>query len=77
MDNILDNIALVIRCKSCKVFHTIKMSHKQYDDLRIGKGYVQEILFDKTVSEKELLISGFCGPCFDKMFNEDEGGENE
>lgn len=35
-------------------------------------GMIQTAMPSVTADDRELLISGTCGPCFDKMFKEEE-----
>jgi hypothetical protein len=34
-----------------------------------GSGYIQDIMDYLTPAERELLISGTCGKCFDTLFS--------
>ena len=56
-----------ITCHNCKKHFSITMTDQQYKDYNEGC-YVQEIFPEKTADERELLISGMCGNCFDNMF---------
>lgn len=67
-----DKTNVKIKCKICNNSYDIIVNKKDLQDWKKGKGYIQDILSDLSDSERELLISGTCGTCFDKMFNSDE-----
>lgn len=59
------------QCMVCKENHIIEMTDKAYGLWRQGE-HIQDIAPDLTIDERELLISGVCGKCFDEMFAEEE-----
>lgn len=63
-------------CRSCKKQVDIEMSLEQLRELSIGIKKIQEIFPEKTSGEREILISGICGECFDDLFS-DENEEFE
>ncbi len=68
------NTAVVSRCQKCGDTQTVLV--KKSDLLNWKKGeYIQSAMPYLTGDERELLISGTCGPCFDNMFP-DEDEEN-
>ena len=68
------NTAVVSRCQKCGDSQTMLVKKT---DLRAWKNgeYIQNAMPYLTGDERELLISGTCGPCFDNMFP-DEDEEN-
>jgi len=58
-------------CVSCGKTFKIIMTNTQLTELLAGDKKVQDIFPTFTPAERELLISGICGECFDKMFSED------
>lgn len=62
------------KCKFCGKTVLIKMTTEQYEKYEQycrGKGYVQDLDF-LTDDEREIILSGICGQCFDSL-DEDEG----
>ena len=62
-------ITLSIKCRHCGKVFNITMTEQQYFDYHNGC-YVQEVFPDKSANERELLISGICGKCYDAMMSE-------
>ena len=58
-------------CRQCKVSVEMSVNRQDVTDWRGGK-YIQHAMPYLSADERELLISGICGDCFDKMFG---GGE--
>jgi len=59
-------------CRVCKKPQTIVVADTYaYERWRAGHGYVQDIP-GLTPDEREMLLSGCCGPCFDSMFPEED-----
>jgi len=57
-------------CRMCRKEAKIKVAVEDFEEWKEGK-LIQEAFPYLAVSEREQLISNICGPCFDKMF-EDE-----
>lgn len=57
-------------CNVCNTDHTITLKSGQYDDWKSGTP-IQVAMPTVSPDDRELLISGICGICFDNMF----GGE--
>jgi len=68
------NTAVVSRCTKCGDTQTVLVRKVDLRAWRDGE-YIQNAMPYLTVDERELLISGTCGPCFDNMFP-DEDEEN-
>lgn len=57
----------VCTCIKCNKKHTLTAKQHQWDSWKAGE-LVQNAFPNFTSSQRELLISGICGDCFDKMF---------
>jgi hypothetical protein len=57
-----------ITCIRCQQVFTIYVDTIDLGTWISGEGYIQDIMPYLTDSERELLISGYCGECFDQMF---------
>ena len=65
------NTAVVSRCQKCGDTQTMLVKKTDLRDWKQGK-YIQDAMPYLTADDRELLISGTCGPCFDNMFPEEE-----
>jgi len=66
----LTNDTLQAECRICKDTHVLMVNHHDVERWKGGL-LIQDAMPYLSADERELLISGTCGPCFDKMF----GGE--
>lgn len=69
------NTTMTGPCRVCKEIITVQVRTEDY--LKWKKGaYIQIALHCLDADQREFLISGTCGPCYDKMFgNEEEDDE--
>lgn len=58
-----------IECGKVKVF---KLDAFRYDMWKLGHISIQRAFPELSADDRELLLSGFCGECYDKIFAEDE-----
>lgn len=65
-------LELHITCRCCGEEHKISVPMNAYHEWRQGHRMIQDALPSLTVDERELLLSGICGVCFDKTFAEDD-----
>ena len=63
--------SIVKTCRVCETQHTVFVNITDYADWKLGK-YIQDAMYYLSADERELLISGTCGDCFDKMFGGEE-----
>ena len=66
--NDMDEVTnLTETCQKCGGIETFLV---ETEDLHAWKegAYIQDVLGYLTADQRELLISGICGPCFDGMF---------
>jgi len=61
-----------IVCKLCGSDHRIFLNQRDFDTWQDGNGYIQEVLHYLTASERELLISGTCNICWQRMYPNDD-----
>ena len=59
---------LEVRCKECAADHVIFVRMSDYINWKNDKGFIQDLMSYLSDSDRELLISGICGDCFDRMF---------
>lgn len=79
-DNPEQNLmAFLVTCEQCGTDYIVEVEHEGYLAWSTGQKLLQYALPTATHSERELLLSGTCGPCYDSLFQfttEDEG-DNE
>lgn len=61
-------------CLRCKEQHNIEMAEADYDSWQLGE-HIQSAAPYLSEDDRELLISGICGPCFDAIFTEEDEDE--
>lgn len=67
---------IVAFCILCSQRHEINVKAEGYEEWKRGAVRIQEVLPETPADERELLISGICGKCFDETFA-DEDDEDE
>jgi hypothetical protein len=55
-------------CISCDKKVNIVASEKQWLSYQEGKVKIQDIFPDLSAGDREILITGMCGDCFDNIF---------
>ena len=73
---------LSVDCRLCGTFQHIECEQWQADELdkpRSERMFIQDIFPDLPIGDRELLISGTCNTCWQKMFgnDEDEGDDTD
>lgn len=63
-------------CFYCKAPQTVTVPEKGLALLR-GGGLIQDCFPGTPPDEREFLLSGCCGTCWDEMFEEEEEPEEE
>lgn len=64
-------VELVTSCVSCGAEKKIVVDMADYDDWRAG-GLIQNCFPYLSADDREILITGLCGKCFDGLFEGDE-----
>ena len=63
---------VVITCQLCDMVHELTVNVKGFACWNAGES-IQDALPELSADDRELLISGTCGTCFDELFpTEDE-----
>ena len=65
------NGVLEIQCRKCGRLVDVFVNMDDFYAWQDGK-LIQDALPYLTPDEREIIMSNICGPCFDKMFTEDE-----
>lgn len=67
---------MLVKCLICKTPHDIDVTEEQVAAWKNGT-LIQSAMPDVPAPLRELLISGVCPVCWDKMFAEPDEGEGE
>jgi len=66
-EDVADTV-LAVQCRLCAAEHVIFIKLHDYIEWKNGAGFIQDLMPYLSDSDRELLISGTCGSCFDSMF---------
>jgi hypothetical protein len=61
---------ILVLCRQCKIVKRVEATRKQVSDWAEG-GLIQVVMRHLRAGDRELLVSGVCEPCFDKLWEED------
>lgn len=59
-----------VQCNVCDNHVTVPVHPMQVHQWRVSGEFVQNYFPDLPLNDRELLLSGTCGSCFDRMFDE-------
>lgn len=71
------NDTATVQCRMCGVSYSIMYNRDNMIDWLAGKDFIQDLMPYLSAAERELLISGTCGSCFDKLFGEPLDTDND
>jgi hypothetical protein len=71
-----ETMTIPVKCRSCGREFTLTVRKAGYEEWRAGT-LIQRALPELSADQRELLISGICGTCFDAMFRDDDGDEGD
>lgn len=62
----------VVNCIICGTQHTLNIDATKLSMYNAGFGKIQDLFPELTANERELLVSGICGKCYDSIMEDDE-----
>ena len=62
-------------CQECGKKNYIEMSDEQYQKYTEGSDLIQRIFLEMSPAQREILITGICEDCWNKLFPIDEDEE--
>ena len=62
-----DKVVFFRTCRMCKEKHEITVSREEYNAYKQGE-LIQYAFPKLNADDRELLISGICGKCYDRIF---------
>jgi hypothetical protein len=71
-----DDLVISGPCYDCKRPQTVTVRKDALEKFRAG-AHAQNCFSKLSAEEREFLISGICGECWDLMFSEDEDDTND
>lgn len=64
-------------CVECKCLVEFDVKAEDYDLWKEGGELIQEALWYVTPDNREMLISGICGKCWNELFKEESEDSEE
>ena len=65
----MNNVYVNVKCPQCGKISTLEMTKEQYEQYKSGDNYIQNIFPNWSPAIREMLITGICPDCWDKMIN--------
>lgn len=65
-------MTVLVQCKSCGKIFNLEVKATSYDSYCRGMMHAQDAFPELTPAERELLISGLCGECWDALFDDED-----
>ena len=63
---------IVTECPYCHRKHVFTITDEQFNKYANGESYIQTIFPELTAPEREMLITGICEECWNKIFSSEE-----
>ena len=63
-------IELVATCRMCQTQYTLYVDAKDWEDYTDRDKLAQDAFPYLDAGQRELIISGICGECFDRIFKQ-------
>jgi hypothetical protein len=63
---------MTVDCTKCKRSIELPTTNARVEQWRSSGQLIQRALPELNADERELLISGYCGKCFDALFADDD-----
>lgn len=64
--------SLIGKCNTCQCFQKITVSAEDWANYNFRGMCIQDAFPNVNAGDREWLISGICGTCFDKLFGKEE-----
>ena len=65
----MNNVYVDVKCPSCGKITKIEMTNDQYYKYKNNNDLIQNIFPNLTPQIREMLITGICPDCWNKIFN--------
>ena len=69
-------VKITSECICCGKVQSVELNESVYMKWIRGE-HIQDVAPELSIDDREFLISGVCGPCFDAMFADEEEESNE
>ncbi len=67
----IDDQTVTLQCIACKAEEEIPLTEEESQRVNTGE-LIQRVLPHLSAGQREILISGICGRCFDDLFEEED-----
>ena len=61
------NIQIRKNCPICNHEHSVTVDEEKWKKYQNGEGNIQNIFSELSAAEREILITGICGKCWDNV----------
>ena len=68
---------MTFKCRECEQDIEVPITQEQYHDWEKKGTLIQHEFPSLNADQREIMLSGTCGPCFDAMFSDDDDDEEE
>lgn len=68
---------IMVTCRTCGNDCVVDATDEQYVAWKEGHMLIQNAMPDIPKEQRELLLSGICGVCFNRMFRDDDDEDYE
>lgn len=65
------DMSIICECPICGAVREVRVNSDDYAEWQAGK-LIQDAFPYLSMAEREALITGFCVPCWNAMFGEEE-----
>lgn len=68
----MNKVIIKKRCMLCGQIHKLEVPEEAWDEytMNLTDRNIQDIFPELSADERELIISGICGTCFDRTFHD-------
>ena len=70
IEEIADNLIITVECPICKNDFTVIVNKIDWYDFQNKRKLIQHCFPYLSVDRREILMSGICGTCWDKLYRE-------
>ena len=66
----METMTLIRTCPQCRKDHTVTVGIDAYGAWQRREGKIQNLMPELTASQRELIMTGICDPCWQEMWAE-------
>jgi hypothetical protein len=73
----MSRVTQVVNCRHCGKAYLLAYDQDDYNDWKSGEKLIQDALSYLSAGDRELLLSKTCDSCWEKMFGDVDGYEED